>query len=113
METNQQSKCDLCGGKGLLEYVDTKDFRGFFCPTCRSMMEQTTRDDGSSRLHPSHKRMLQDQIKFNQRSNYPEQADWLLQGAIDNRLPLMMRWDDIKVMPMEKPGPCQIQIGGL
>ena len=70
MEMSQLSKCDLCGGKAILEYVDTKDFHGFFCPTCRSMMEQTSRDDGSSRLHPTHKKMLQEQIRFNQNCNY-------------------------------------------
>ena len=67
METSQLSKCDLCGKIGdHREYVNVKDLRGMFCTTCRSMIEQTTRDDGSSRLHPTHKRMLQDQIRFNQ-----------------------------------------------
>ena len=70
MEMSQSSKCDLCDGRGPLEYVDTKDFHGFFCPTCLSMIEQTTRDDGSSRLHPTHRKMLQEQIRFNQNCNH-------------------------------------------
>lgn len=83
MEMNQPSKsCDLCGRKSGTEFVDTKDFQGFFCPVCFSMMEQTSRPDGSSRLHPSHLRLLQQQIKFNQRCKTSENT--LIQAGGDS-----------------------------
>jgi len=65
-------KCDCCGSPKGLEMVDTKDFHGVFCPVCRSMMEQTTRDDGSSRLHPTHLKQLQEVIQFNQKCSQPQ-----------------------------------------
>ena len=65
---DQPERCDCCGKKCKCQRVDTRDFHGNFCPICCSMMEQTTRDDGSSRLHPSHLKQLNQLIKFNQAS---------------------------------------------
>ena len=62
-------KCDLCGRRGHCIQVDTKDFHGNFCSICTSMMEQTTNDDGSSRLAPSHLSNLQNIIRFNQNTD--------------------------------------------
>lgn len=71
MRTEIKPTCDLCGKElnSCTEFVDTVDFKGYFCPVCRSMLEQTTRDDGTSRLHPRHKKQLQELVAFNQRAS--------------------------------------------
>lgn len=61
--------CDLCGRHGHCIQVDTKDFHGNFCSICSSMMEQTTNDDGSSRLAHGHLSKLQNIIRFNQNTD--------------------------------------------
>ena len=66
------SRCDCCSrSTKQLQEVNTALFKGKFCPVCVTMIQMTTRPDGTSRLHPTHLKQLLEKVKFNQASNKP------------------------------------------